>query len=83
MQIMMIAEEIFCSKVSEDMREIRVTALVDLSIRNMDVVSNFNMLLEMCSEQIDRDIGMDILEQILTLFFKVRSFSFAKSVLEK
>ncbi len=38
MQIIMIAEEIFCSKVSENMREIKVTALVDLSIRNIKSV---------------------------------------------
>ena len=47
------------------------------------VVSNFKCICYVIDPKVNKEISLNILEQILVLFVRLRTFSFAKDVREK
>ena len=50
---------------------------------DQDILALYQTLLSSAALQVDKDIAKDVLEKILMLFIKVRSFSYAKDIVNK
>jgi hypothetical protein len=61
-----------------DINEIRSTATND-----MELVSAYNTMLAISELKIDDEVGKDVLQSIVALYIRVRSFSFAKDIVQK
>ena len=57
--------------------------LVDTLMKNHVVKSFWHKMVEDSMLSIDSDVGKDVLEQMLGLYIRVRSFAYAKSIREK
>ena len=76
-------EVIFRSKTSNFQYQLSCQDLVNTAMKNITVISYFNSVVLTVDCLIKKELRMNLLEHILTLFFRVRSFSFAKDVREK
>ena len=56
---------------------------VTQSLKNITINSNFNDIIISVDIHMKKEFRIDLLEHILTLYFRVRAFSFAKDVREK
>ena len=54
--------------------------LVLESLKNSTLVSNFNAICMSTETALDKEIGFNLLEEMIMLFIRVRTFSFAKDV---
>ena len=52
--------------------------LVNTAMKKITVISYFNSVVLIDEFSIKKELGMNLLEHILTLFFRVRRFSFSK-----
>ena len=50
---------------------------------DQDILALYQTLLSSAALQVDKDIAKDVFEKILMLFIKVRSFSYAKDIVNK
>ena len=57
--------------------------LVTKSLKTITINSNFNAIILSVDIHMKKEFGINLLEHILTLYFRVRAFSFAKDVREK
>ena len=57
--------------------------LVTQSLKNITINSNFNDIILSVDIHMKKEFRINLLEHILTLYFRVRAFSFAKDVREK
>ena len=57
--------------------------LFDKMIENIIIVSNFNSICSGIDPEVKKEISLNPLEYMLTLFVRVRSFSYARDVMEK
>ena len=79
-----IVEEVFWLKTNKQVvTKIDSAELVHLLMNDARILGHFNILLEECQDEVPRRVALDTLEQMLALYIKVRSFSFAKSVTQK
>ena len=65
----------FCKIVCKD--------LVHVMLQNSVVVSNFKSICYGIVPKVNKEISLNLLEQILVLFVRLRTFSFAKDAREK
>ena len=63
--------------------KICVDKIVDILLQNPVLRSKWNMLVEECACEITRGRSIIFLDQILSLFIKIRSFSYAKDIVQK
>ena len=56
---------------------------VTQSLKNITINSNFNAIILSVDIHMKKEFRINLLEHILTLYFRVRAFSFAKDVREK
>ena len=52
-------------------------------LENYTITSNFKTVCYDIDPKVDSEISMNLMEQIVTLFVRIRTFSFAKDVHEK
>ena len=57
--------------------------LVTQSLKNIKINSTFNAIILSVDIHMEKEFRINLLEHILTLYFRVRAFSFAKDVREK
>ena len=76
-------ECIFRSKTSRFSVKIVCTDMVNDMLQNSTVISNFKNICYDIDPKVNGEISMNLLEQMLTLFVRLRTFSFAKDVREK
>ena len=57
--------------------------LVSEILKDHSVLSNNNDICLNASLKISKEVSMDLLEHMMTIYFRVRTFSFAKDIREK
>ena len=55
----------------------------EMLINNSSVLSNFKSVCYGVDPKVSKEISMNLLEHLLTLFTRVRTFSYAKDIREK
>ena len=84
MQDIFVECEHFSRKYTSDFRSsIMCETLVTETMKNIFVISHFNSIISSVDTTIKKEISLNLLEHILTLYFRVRSFSYAKDVRER
>ncbi len=65
-----IAEEIFSKQTHdrETLKKIDCSLITDLSMQNMNVMANFNLILEQCDVAVPQCVAEDTLCQMFALF---------------
>jgi hypothetical protein len=76
-------ELVFRSYTSTTSSSIVCENLVKSMITNCVVISNFTAITATVDLQLEKEFSLNLLEHILTLFVRVRTFSFAKDIREK
>ena len=75
------AEEQFRIHTSVDiLREINIKMMADCLLESIDVVSFFNAAVNMAGVNLSEEIKMNLLQNMLMLYLRVRSFSLAKHI---
>ena len=70
---------------SQEANKIDFPALIIKLLNSVDIKAKFNLLLGECecNMEVDEKVGLDTLQQMISLYLRVRSFSFAKDIVEK
>ena len=76
-------EILFRTKTSTFTSSLVCKDLVTQSLKNITINSNFNDIILSVDIHMKKEFRINLLEHILTLYFRVRAFSFAKDVREK
>ena len=76
-------EIVFRNKTANFTSSLVCEDLVKETMNNILVISNFNAIAQSVDTPVKKEFRMNLLEHILTLYIRVRSFSFAKDVREK
>lgn len=82
-KIFLRAEHHFRNNCKTDQRSINIEAVIEKCCKDTDVVAFFNEIVSESSLEIDSRISKDMLHSIITLYLRVRSFSFARDVIQK
>ena len=80
-----VTEELqFCAHTGKEIcHKICVDKIVDILLQKPVLRSKWNMLMEECGFEITKGRSIIFLDQILSLFIKIRSFSYAKDIVQK
>jgi len=76
-------EHLFRSKTSTFVTSLICKEFVKEIMSDIIVMSNFNEVCMSTADPVSKYVQKDLLEQIITLFFRVRTFSFAKNTREQ
>ena len=82
-KIFRLAEVYFRSKTSSSMVKIDAKIIVAKLMTDFGVLSNFSNLHSKAEEKVDKEIALNLLEQLLSLYIRVRGFSYAKDRLQQ
>ena len=66
-----------------NVQKIDVTSIISRSVHDVDVVSAYNSMLLDSELMVNKAVAKDVLYNIIQLYVKVRSFSFAKDIIQK
>ena len=77
------SEKYFREQTSKVLSNLSCQHMVQESMKNVMIISNFNAVVLSVDMVVTKEFRMNLLEHILTLYFRVRSFSFAKDIREK
>ncbi|XP_068706646.1 uncharacterized protein [Montipora foliosa] len=64
-------------------KKIDVTSVISRSVHDVEVVSAYNSMLLDSELMINKGVAKDVLHTIIELYVKVRSFSFAKDIIQR
>ena len=79
--IFLIAEEHFRNvRKKVNLRKISSDEIINYLLKNPDVISNYNSFSTQTQGTISKEISKNVLEKMLRLYIRVRSFSYAKDV---
>ena len=77
-------EHYFRGVTSDDnFQKIDVTSVISRSVHDVEVVSAYNSMLLDSELMINKGVAKDVLHTIIELYVKVRSFSFAKDIIQR
>ena len=82
-KIFLMAERYFRINTEGDVRKIDVNRIVVVLLKNSEVLNNFNSICSETEEPVDKEISLNLLENLLSLYLRLRSFSFAKDKVQK
>lgn len=82
-EIFLQCECIFRSQTSHFSTKLVCSELVDAMLKNSVILSNYRSICHAIEPKVSKEISFNLLEQMLTLFVRVRTFSFAKDIREK
>ena len=82
-KIFMVAESIFLSSCVGFVRSINAKDIVATLLRHPDVVSNYALICDDTPQKVSKEFCHNLLDHLLTLYIRVRSFSFARDVINK
>ena len=57
--------------------------VVSKCLQDVDVVSNFQSIIDSSELKIDKNISKDLLHAIVDLFVRIRAYSYAKDIVQK
>lgn len=79
------AEKLFRSETNSSTRvdQISTTYLVEKLLKDPDIISTYNSIVGSAGVLSEHESSLNLLENMLELFFRVRSFSFARDILNK
>lgn len=66
-----------------NMQNIAYASIISRSVHDVEVVSAYNSMLSNSELIINSSVAKDVLHNIIQLYIKVRSFSFAKDIIQK
>lgn len=66
-----------------DLKNIPIASVISRSIHDVEVVGAYNAMLSDSELMVDSNVAKDILHNIIRLYVRVRSFSFAKDIVQK
>ena len=75
-KIYSVAELLFKYSTTGFIRSIDVKQMVDKLLVNAEVLSNYSQIYNYAN--VEKEIAMNLLDHMLTLYLQVRSFSYAK-----
>lgn len=78
-----ICETYFLSATKDFVTKIDANLLAEMMLQDPMVLSQFGTIFKSCDPQIKREIGMNLLEEMLIFYFRLRSFSYAKQQQQK
>jgi len=64
------------------LQRVDIVGIAQKSISDCDVLSNYNLILSEAELEPDKHVSKDVLHSTVSLYVRVRSFSFAKDVLQ-
>ena len=67
----------------QEVNKIDYPALIIKLLNFVDIKAKFNLLSGECDMEVDEKVGLDTLQQMISLYLRVRSFSFAKDIVQK
>ena len=73
-------EKIFCARTSTFQTSIDSTSLVTEMLQNCHLVSSYKLICYGVEPKVPDEICFNILEKMLMLFTRVRTFSYAKDI---
>ena len=76
-------ELIFRSKTEHFLTKLVTQEIVQVMLTNCTVLSNYKSVCNEIDPQVNKEISMNLLDHLLTLFVRVRTFSYAKDVREE
>ena len=76
-------ECIFRSKTSQFTVKIVCAEIVNIMLQDCTISTNFKSICYDVDPKVNSEIGLNLLEQMLTLFVRLRTFSYAKDTREK
>ena len=65
------------------MRRVDIDGIAHAAIKDCDVLANFNLILSVAQLKVDSHLHKDILNSMVSLYVRVRSFSFAKDIIQR
>ena len=83
LQIFKHVELYFREATLNERQTINCLAMTDTLMKDMDIRSKLNQILEDCQIGISKEIAEDTMHKMLLLYTKVRSFSFVKDINQK
>lgn len=83
LKIFSIAEINFCESSSAVVFQIDCPKIVNQLLQESEVVSNFTCICNNAEQVVEKEVAMDMLESLLTLYVRVRAHSYAKNIKEK
>jgi len=81
--IFVIAEKIFCIKTNEKQRTVNIFAMVKAVMEFSHVIENYKAILSACDMEISKEVSKIVLYNMISLYMRVRAFSFAKDIVQK
>lgn len=83
LNIFSIVEAHFRSHSSSIYNRIDAKDMVGTLLQHSEILSQFSKVRSKAEQKADKDVAMDLLEDIITLFIRVRAFSYAKDCQER
>ena len=83
LRIFSIVEAHFRSHSGSMYNKIDAKDMVDMLLQHSDLLSHFSKVRSRAEQKAEKDIAMDLLEDMVTLFIRVRAFSYAKDCQER
>ncbi|XP_065068671.1 uncharacterized protein LOC135693981 [Rhopilema esculentum] len=82
-KVFLRSELLFRARTASFKTKLACEDLVSEILKDPSVLSNYNDICLNASLEISKEVSMDLLEHMLTIYFRVRTFSFAKDIREK
>ena len=83
LKIFSIAEIHFCESSSAVVFQIDCPKMINQLLQESEIISNFTCISNKAELPVDKEVAMDMLESVLTLYVRVRAHSYAKNIKEK
>ena len=83
LKIFTIAEINFCESASTVVFQIDCPKIVNQLLQESEVISNFTCICNKAAQQVEKEVALDMLESLLTLYIRVRAHSYAKNIKER
>ena len=82
-RVFLQSELLFRARTASFKTKLACEDLVEEILKDSSVLSNYNNICLNASLKISKEVSLDLLEHMVTIYFRVRTFSYAKDIREK
>ena len=82
-RVFLQSELLFRARTASFKTKMACEDLVEEILKDSSVLSNYNNICLNASLKISKEVSLDLLEHMVTIYFRVRTFSYAKDIREK